>query len=106
MKFFTIILLALLIPATGAFSQSNDANISTYSFADTEPYIAVNPANPNNIITGWMRVTGFTQISIFTKASFDGGQTWSSGTTMPHLWPSFTSADISIDFSSAGTAYL
>jgi hypothetical protein len=106
MKRLASIILCLLSATITSYSQGIDTDISNYAYADAEPCISVNPTNPNNIIAGWMRITSFTQISIFTKASLDGGQTWSSGTALPHLWSSFTSADVSIDFSSTGTAYI
>lgn len=106
MKKLVFLILLLLFKAFEGSAQVSDVNISNYAFWDTEPYIAVNPVNPGNIITGWMKITGMNQISIHTKASFDGGQTWSSGTSLPHLYPSFTSADVSIDFDNAGNAYV
>lgn len=106
MKKLVLLLLLFSIPAPRLSAQGSDTNISNYAFWDTEPYIAVNPANPGNIIAGWMKATGLSQVSIHTKASFDGGQTWSSGTSLPHLYPSFTSADVSIDFDNAGNAYV
>lgn len=106
MKRIQFIALFLVFRVFTASSQGTDANISNYGFADAEPFIRVNPANPNNVIAAWMKITGPTQVSIFSKSSSDGGQTWSSGTTLPHLWSSFTSADVSIDFNSSGTAYI
>lgn len=88
------------------FSQSSDMNISNFPTSDTEPYLAVNPSNGNNLIAAWMRVTSFTQLSICTKASFDGGITWGNQNILPHMSSNFTSADVSITFNNSGTAFL
>ena len=87
------------------FSQT-DQNITNHLFSDTEPTLAVNPANPNNVIAAWMHVTSFTQVTIFTKASTDGGSTWNAFDTLPHVSQNFTSADVSVCFNSAGVALL
>lgn len=98
--------LFLLITGNGLQAQAPNQNISNYAFPDTEPHITVNPANPNNVIAAWMKVTGAQQVSIATSYSNDGGSTWSIPQNMPHLYTIYTSADPSIDFNSAGTAYL
>lgn len=87
------------------FSQLTDQNISNRNFSDTEPFIAVNPADENNLIAAWMGVTG-TNVSILTKCSFDGGATWGNLYTLPHLSGNFTSADVSIAFNKNGTAFI
>lgn len=87
-------------------AQTTDKNISSSGFSDTEPFIAVNPANPNNLIAAWMHMTLSLKMAIYTKASFDGGATWSAPYSMPHVSPSFTSADVSLAFNSAGTAFI
>jgi hypothetical protein len=97
-------LLFSLVLCTGMYSQS-DQNISNYNFWDTEPSLAVNPANSNNLIAAWMRASGFS-IAIATSYSMDGGTTWSTPAYQPHLYPGFRSADPSVVFSSTGAAYL
>ncbi len=86
--------------------QSQNQNISNYLFPDTEPYIAVNPTNSNNLIAAWMKLTTVSTMSIATSYSNDGGVTWSNPQNIPHTSSTFTSADVSIDFNSSGTAYL
>jgi hypothetical protein len=102
MKLSPIFLLFFLYNISFAQNQ----NISNYSFGDMEPYIAVNPANNNNVIAAWMKVTGVQQTTIAVSYSNNGGANWSIPTNLPHLYPQFTHADVSIDFNSSGTAYI
>ncbi|MGH9846758.1 MAG: sialidase family protein [Blastocatellia bacterium] len=71
----------------------------------TEPFIAVNPINSQNVVAGWMALEG-SVISIRTRASFDGGKTWMPAVTIPHLSPEWGSADVSFAFDRAGVVYL
>ena len=99
------IILLLTLTALSSSAQTN-YNLSNLAFFDGEPYIAVNPANQNNVIAGWMRMRADGKIWIATKSSFDQGQTWSSIQYMPHDTIINGSADVSIAFHSSGTAYL
>lgn len=87
------------------FSQTDQIITSTTS-RETEPFIAVNPADSNNIIAAWMRISFPSGIA--TKNSHDGGITWSNLNYLPHFSPSIlcTSADVSITFNAAGTAFI
>lgn len=87
-------------------SAQTNLNLSNLQGFDGEPYIAVNPANQNNIIAGWMRGRLDGKIWIATKASFDKGKTWSSIKFMPHDTSINGSADVAIAFHKSGTAYL
>jgi hypothetical protein len=103
-KVWILILMFLTIAQVTA-AQTN-INLSNQMSFDGEPYIAVNPANQNNLIAGWMRLRGDGKIWIATKASFDKGQTWSAINFMPHDNPLNASADVSIAFHNSGVAYL
>ena len=85
-------------------AQTN-INISHTAGWDTEPYIAINPTNPNNLIAAWMRLSGFT-LTAGTSYSNDAGVTWSTPIATPHLHANFTSADVSIAFNNSGEAFL
>jgi hypothetical protein len=100
--FFSSFLLVLL--ATAMSAQSN-FNISNNATGNTEPFIAVDPANPQNLVAAWMQFTVY-RVSIGVSHSNDGGQTWSAPITMPHLNTVFTSADVSMTFDNSGTAYM
>lgn len=103
-KLFYIIL--LLIVSYKITSAQTNYNLSGLTLFDGEPYIAVNPANQNNIIAGWMRMRPDGKIWIATRASFDQGGTWSAINYMPHDTVINGSADVSIAFHSSGIAYL
>ncbi len=93
-----------MITTVICFSQTN-TNISNSTNWDTEPYIAVNPTNSNNIVAAWMRVSGITLV-IGTNYSIDGGLTWTTPTTIPNLHPTFLMADVSLTFNNAGNVFM
>ncbi|MDH5246392.1 MAG: glycoside hydrolase [Betaproteobacteria bacterium] len=53
-------------------------NGTLYSNAEVEPYLAVNPTNPQNLIGVWQqdRWSNGGARGLMTAASFDGGRTW------------------------------
>lgn len=83
-----------------------DMNISNLVSFDGEPTIAINPTNSNNIIAGWMRLRLDGKFWIATRASFDGGTTWSPINFLPHDTAIYQSADVTIQFHRTGIAYL
>ena len=106
-KIFLLLISAVLYNSSRA--QTN-INISNYTFNnnfdDTEPYIAVNPISPNDLIAAWMKVTGVPVMSIATSYSTNGGQSWSTPANMPSLHNNFFKADVSIAYGGNGTAYI
>ena len=102
-KLLFTITISFFILASQAQTNLNLSNLLSF---DGEPYIAVNPANQNNIIAGWMRLLADGKIWIATKASFDKGQSWSAISFMPHDTTINGSADVSIAFHNSGVAYL
>ncbi len=88
-------------------AQSPNKNISNYPFGDMEPYIAIDPSNPNNLIAAWIKVNSLPpKGSIAVSRSIDGGSTWSSPTYLQHQYPQYTAADPSVDFNSSGMAFI
>ncbi|MES2593474.1 MAG: T9SS type A sorting domain-containing protein [Bacteroidota bacterium] len=93
------------------FSQnikSQHQNISNGTIFEGEPYIVINPNNPQNIVVAWM---GFvynvsTGLTIKVKSSFNGGQTWSTTVNIPHINSSYQSADPSMAFDGNGNLFL
>lgn len=76
---------------------------------DGEPFIAVNPTQPQNLIAAWMGLklsNGQVRIAIKTRATMDGGNTWSPVNTLPHFGAGFGSADVSMAFDKNGILYL
>lgn len=102
MKLFFVFVCNLGVTLSIAQVNTNISNMSNW---DTEPSIAVNPVNANNLVAAWMRQSGFT-LAIGTSYSNDGGVTWSAPAVMPHLHPGFTMADVSLTFGSGGVAYM
>ncbi len=97
-----LILIAAIVFSRNVLSQTN-INISNYPFHDTEPCIAINPADSQKLVAAWMRVTGILQVSIATSYSTDGGITWSTPIVIPHIYPNFTHADPSLVFNFSGS---
>lgn len=85
---------------------AQNANISNGLVFDGEPYLAVNPNNSQHMVVAWMGFKMYNQIVIKTKASFDGGQTWSPANYAAHTNPAYGSADPSLDFDDAGNVFL
>jgi len=104
-RHFLIIFLALLL-----FSNLNaqQQNISNGIVFEGEPFIAVNPSNPQNIVVAWMGfVLGNNQrLSIKVRSSFDGGTTWKPIVVMPHIVAAYKSADPSMVFDQNGNLFL
>ncbi len=100
----------LIFTSAIAFAQPNNVNVSnnTTTARAGEPYLAVNPTNPKNIVIAWMAIdpsTGFVQ-SIKSKASFDGGLTWGNQKVHPHFGTTWHSGDVNMQFRNNGTLYL
>ena len=86
--------------------------------AEVEPYVAVNPANPDNLIAAWQqdRYSDGGSQGLVTASSFNGGLTWTlNAATRSSLCTGGTAAnggayerasDPWIAFSPDGTAYL
>ncbi|MEI6817444.1 MAG: sialidase family protein, partial [Bacteroidota bacterium] len=102
-------LLAILIASVCfmAHSQPSNINVSQGIYFDGEPYLVVNPTNPQNIIVAYMGVTlSPARVSIKTKSSFDGGLTWGNYNVLPHFSYTWGSADVSMAIKNDGTIYL
>ena len=107
-KLLLLSLCAIYYSLFTAEAQPANINLSLTSAFEGEPYLAVNPTNPNNIVVAWMADDASTggRVSIKTKASFDGGATWGNAHVNPHFGATWTSADVSMQFRRNGTLYL
>lgn len=99
--FFTILFSSFI-------GKTQNVNLSNTSFFEGEPYIAINPTNPNNLVVAWM---GFqfgngSGLTIKVKSSFNRGITWTSPVLLPHIHSTYTSADVSLAFDASGKLYL
>ena len=90
------------------FSQPTNINVSIGNVFDGEPYLAVNPTNPQNMVAAWMSFAlgGIPRIAIKTKTSFDGGSTWNNLVVHPHAGATLHSADVSMAFRNDGTLFI
>jgi hypothetical protein len=104
MKLFKPFLFILLITSLNSFAQNR--NISGGIVFDGEPYLAVNPQNPQHMVVAWMGFVFLNRIMIKTRVSFDGGNNWSTAQNMPHVAVGYTSADPSLAFDSNGNIFL
>jgi hypothetical protein len=98
--------LTILFFLVASSLKAENINLSSLGGFDGEPYIAVNPTNPKNIIAGWMRGRLDGKIWIAVKSSFDEGNTWNNIQFMPHDTTINGSADVSIAFNRNGVAFL
>jgi len=103
MKALFIIILYCIVNY-GLFGQNQ--NISEGNVFDGEPYLVVNPLNSEHLVVAWMGFIPLKYISIKTKASFDGGLSWSKMVPIEHTNPVFGSADPSLAFDSKGNLFL
>ncbi len=103
MKNFIICL--YMFCATALFGQNT--NLSNGFVFDGEPYLAVNPSNSQHLVVAWMGwIDLVNRFQIKVTASFDGGQTWSSESLMPHTVFGYSSADPCIAFNNNGEVFV
>lgn len=80
-------------------SLGQNQALSTGAFFEGEPFLAIHPEHPNQLIVAWMGFGGPSQrIKIKTRTSFDSGATWQPIVEIDHAQSGFTSADPSIAF--------
>ena len=90
-------------------AQPSNTNLSNGVTFDGEPFLAVNPINNQNLVAAWMGLklsNGQLRIAIKTRASFDGGDSWSAVNTLPHFGTGYGSADVSMAFNKNGLLFL
>ena len=79
----TRILFAILLVFSGpAFGQ--DTRISVGEIFDGEPFMTINPSNPQHLVVAWMGFDGLDLVQIKVRISLDGGTTWSTPIDIPH----------------------
>jgi hypothetical protein len=111
MKIFLLILLTSFFSGIVCSQPTNEA-VSTGTVFDGEPYLAMNPTNPENMVIAWMSYDPassapiLSRFSIRLRSSFDGGKTWGNEVLMAHSSKNFHSADVSMAFHSDGTLYI
>lgn len=91
------------------YGQPVNTNMSNGVLFDGEPCIAINPANSQNLAVAWMGLVfsgGQFKITIKTRASQDGGNSWSNVNTLPHFGSTYGSADVSLAFNKSSMLFI
>lgn len=104
-----LILLCGMLPLFQVYAQPVNTNLSNGFLFDGEPYLVQNPTNSQNLVVAWMglKLSGSQfRIAIKTRASFDGGASWSNAVSLPHFGNGYGSADVSMAFNKNGGLYL
>ncbi len=102
MKWFILFVLLII----SSFIQSQNVNLSNGLVFDGEPYLVIDPGNPNHMVVAWMSWKFNQNIVIKTRVSFDRGETWSPPVYLPHTASDYTSADPSMAFNKDGELFL
>ena len=103
MKTVKFIFLTLFISTVG---YTQNVNLSNGEVFDGEPFLAINPNQPQQMVVAWMGYLPLNQLVIKIRTTVDAGQNWSEITTIPHKKPIYTSADPSVEFDNNGNVYL
>ena len=96
------------LPARAASFSITDVQVSHDSFAaHSEPAMAENPRNANNLIAGSKFFTdpAHYQFKIGTFYTLDGGRSWHDAGLLPGFQAYSLTSDISFAFSATGVAY-
>lgn len=101
----SLLLSLFAIISFGISAQSNIAVTST-SFFEGEPTLAVHPDNSQHLVAAWMGVDFVLGGVIKTSVSTNGGLTWTTPQSQNHVVSGNASADPSLQFNSAGEVFL
>jgi hypothetical protein len=106
MKKSLFLLLLFFFPFAGS-AQPTNTQISKGLIFEGEPYLAINPANPQNMVAAWMsfKLIG-NPVTIKTRSTMDGGLTWSDTVSLPHMNAAWQSADVSMAWRSDGVLFI
>ena len=90
------------------FGWLNGQNVlvSAGNIFEGEPYLAINPTNPQHMVAAWMGYQWNQKIVIKNAVSFDGALSWSTPTWQAHQQSGNTSADVSLAFNAQGELFM
>lgn len=100
-----IVCLVLCFCLLGGIHAQN-VNLSGGPIYEGEPFITMNPTNNQHLVVAWMGFQFGQKVVIRTTTSFDGGDSWSATTNLPHILPTNGSADPSVRIDNQGNVYL
>ena len=98
-------LLALFLSVLTSL-QAQESELSEGILFDGEPYLAMDPQNPQHMVVAWMGYAWLNRIAIHYRVTFDGGNTWSPPAFIPHQVDGYTCADPSLAFDSEGRVFV
>lgn len=102
--FHVAAVLLLCLPLS--FLHAQDTQVSEGDVFDGEPFLSIDPADPQHLVIAWMGFDGFDLVQIKIRVSTNGGSTWSAPIGIPHLVAGYTSADPSLAWDSESNLYL
>jgi hypothetical protein len=108
----SLFLLLLLFPVAALAQPTSptmlaNKEISTGLIFDGEPYLAINPMNPQNMVVAWMSFHFIgNPVTIETRSTMDGGATWGDTVSLPHMNAAWQSADVSMAWRSDGVLFI
>ncbi|MDR9374623.1 MAG: sialidase family protein [Schleiferiaceae bacterium] len=95
-----------LMASTSLLAQGNQ-ELSPGLIFNGEPFLAQNPQNPQELTVAWMGYKpGSRKLSIKTRTSLDGGDTWQGVLRLPHVQSGLGAADPTMAYDAQGTLYL
>lgn len=83
-----------------------DSEVSDGVYFDGEPFLTINPGNPQHLVVAWMGLEGLDLVQINVRVSFDGGTTWGPAAVLEHIATFYTMADPSMAWDAEGNLYL
>ncbi|MFN7912663.1 MAG: T9SS type A sorting domain-containing protein [Bacteroidota bacterium] len=98
----------LLFAALSQNLISQNQNLTNLAVFEGEPYLAINPTNPKNMVVAWMGYVfgNGSGLTIKVKNTFNGGLSWSSSLNLPHIKSTYKSADVNMAFDLTGKLHL
>ncbi len=97
----------LLFFPVGSIAQPANQQLSKGLIFEGEPYLAINPTNPQNVVVAWMsfKLIG-NPVTIETRTTMDGGSSWSDTLSLPHMNAKWQSADVSMAWRNDGVLFI
>jgi hypothetical protein len=100
------ILLCFVSLTLSWFSFGQNVNVSGVNVFDGEPYLTIDPSNPQHLVAAWMGAQFGQKVTIKSAYSNDGGLTWSTPIWQPHQVANNSSADVSLGYDLNGNLYM
>jgi len=104
MKISTLFYVFLVCIINQLYAQNT--LVSSGQFFEGEPYLAIDPSNPQRLVAAWMGFQFNEKVVIKSARSTDGGLTWSGPIWQAHQQAGNSSADVSLAFDGQGNLYM